>query len=320
MDFLFEIILEVIMEPILEGYIFAMSQIANKPNKVNEEKIKVFVIFDGIALFLRFVIGGIICAESEGESLTGKIVLMLSLTISFAQILLGVVLNVFKRIKNKTNRTMDEKQLTELIYRMCDEEKFSKSSDSISWKAYREAEKLSDVSFLPFLEGIIRGNSKDDKKDKQLRRVVYFIIGNIIKNSFDDDGCKFLIGRLDVEKDKYNLSAIMDLFVSISVPWYIDIEPIVRHSKSDIWLIRHSAINALGCSDTVKSKEALYYYLNQNDEKKYRYEIIYANSALCNIGKEEDIPVLEQHINSRIADIRDSAEYAILTIKKRYNL
>ena len=318
-EFIFETILEVIMEPILEGYIFAMSQFANNPKKISEEKIKVYVIFEAIALFLMFVVGGIMLAESDGKNLIGKVIFKLSIVVSAVQILLGIILNILKKIKNNRSRQpMDERQLTELIYRMCNEEECSSTSDSISWKAYREAEKLSDTSFLPFLEGIIWGNSKNDKKDKKTRRAVYFIIGKTIKNSFDESGCKFLIERLDIETDRYVLSAIMDLFISINVPPNIDIEPIVRHSKSDVWLIRHSAIHALGCSDTTKSKEALYYYLNLTDEKEYRYEIVYANSALGNIGNEEDIPILEQHINSRISDIRESARYAIETINKRH--
>ena len=123
-----------------------------------------------------------------------------------------------------------------------------------------------------------------------------------------------------METDKYILEHILGCLTWVDIPWNVDIEPIIRLSKSDKWLIRQSAIQALGSSATVKSKEALYFYLNQTDEKKYKFEIIYANVALGIIGKSEDIPILEQHLFSRIADVRDSSLYAIESIKERSGL
>lgn len=62
------------------------------------------------------------------------------------------------------------------------------------------------------------------------------------------------------------------------------------------------------------------YYINQDDEKKYKYEIIYANSSLSKIEIREDIKFLEKHINSRIPDIRYSARLAIENIKRINNI
>ncbi len=214
---------------------------------------------------------------------------------------------------------MNTEQLSDLIDRMCCKENSSNSDDSISYKAYREAEKLSDVSLLPFLKETILLNQNNNSKDKKLRNSVYFIIGKIIKNSFDESACKFLVERLDVETDKYILSGILDLFVEVNIPSNIDIDPIIRCSESDKWLIRHSAIQALGSSNTEKSKEAIYYYLNQEDEKKYSYEITYANASLGKIGTDDDIPILKKHLTSRKHDIKDSAAFAIKRIENRTN-
>ncbi len=55
--------------------------------------------------------------------------------------------------------------------------------------------------------------------------------------------------------------------------------------------------------------------MKQEDEKKYKYEITYANAAMGKIGDPTDIPLLERHINSRIQDIKISAQMAIEKIK-----
>ena len=60
--------------------------------------------------------------------------------------------------------------------------------------------------------------------------------------------------------------------------------------------------------------------MRQTDHKKYRFELFYANSVLGNIGEPNDIALLEQHIHSRIKDVRGTAVYAIENIKKRFGM
>ncbi|MDE6053525.1 MAG: hypothetical protein K2G55_07155 [Lachnospiraceae bacterium] len=55
---------------------------------------------------------------------------------------------------------MDRKQLEELIGRMATVEKDQNSSESVSWNAHREAEKLTDISILPILKEIIQEKAK----------------------------------------------------------------------------------------------------------------------------------------------------------------
>lgn len=319
MDFVIEILIEILITPIIEiFYTFAMMHFSNKSKKLNKDKIRGIVVFECFVLLVLFFVGAILLLETGGKSLFGKILLILSVAISGVQITLGVIFMYLKKKDSFTRKIINEDQLKDLIKRMCNEDDCSENS--ISWQAYREAEKLSNKSFLPFLQNTIIENQKNTKRDKTIRKSVYFIIGRILMNSFDEDGCIFLVERLNVETDKYIISDILGSLVWIDIPWNIDIEPIIHLSKSDKWLIRHSAIQALGSSATVKSKEALYFYLNQSDEKKYEFEIIYANVALGRMGKSEDITVLEKHLTSRVADVRDSAAYAIESIKERSNL
>lgn len=210
---------------------------------------------------------------------------------------------------------MDRKQLEELIGRMAVVEKYQNSSESVSWNAHREAEKLTDIFILPILKEIIQEKAKP--KERHIRDNAYFIYGKILKHSFDWDGCAFFIQRLAVETDKYVLSHMLDRLADIVIPVDMDIFPVIYHTQSEKWLIRHSAIKALGSCATQESREALAYYIGQSDEKKYKYEITYANAAMGKIGTVEYIPLLENHIHSRRPDIKGSAQIAIERIRAR---
>lgn len=210
---------------------------------------------------------------------------------------------------------MIREYILSLISRMNTPEDISTSHNSVRWRAYREAEQISDVTYLPVLENIICEHNRPS--DKKTRNSAYFILGKIIKNRFNVSACKFLICRLSIEKDKYILSNMLDRLADICIPTDMDIEPIIVLSKNENSIIRHSAINALGSCKSEKCKLALRYYSDQEDEKKYKYEIIYANASLGKIGDVTDIPLLQKHSDSRIRDIRESTRYAINEINKR---
>lgn len=210
---------------------------------------------------------------------------------------------------------MNKEQIILLIERMNTVENVRESSDSISWKAHREAETLDDASLYPLLQEIICENSKP--KEKKNRGAAYFIIGKLLINSFHKAACEFFIAQLMVETDKYIIASMLERMADIEIPSDICIEPLVYHSRNEKWLIRHSAICALGSSRTEMSKAALAFYLNQEDEKAYKQEIIYANASLGRIGELSDIPLLEKHILSRSRDIKISAQFAIDRIRKR---
>lgn len=208
---------------------------------------------------------------------------------------------------------MDEDKLYDLIARMTIKEQLTSSEESVSWNAYREAERISDETVYPILKKIIEENHKN----KAVREAAYVIIGYSLRNIFNKEACIFLIQRLGEETDKYVVACILDKLARIHIPEDIDMSLVIKCSQNDKWLIRHSALNALGSSSTHANREALLFFINQEDEKKYEYEIIYANASLGSIGSKEDIPFLEKHVKSRKRDIRDSARFAIDRIKER---
>lgn len=203
--------------------------------------------------------------------------------------------------------------LVDLIKSMSEKDDARTSDSSVSWQAHREAESLSDPSAFPILIEMIE--SSPQKKARDMRDNAYFIIGKLLKNSFDREACDFLIRRLNAEDNKYVLSHILDRLAELTLPIEMDITPIVSCSKSEKWLVRHSALCALGASATKQSRDALAFYLEQDDEKQYRYEMIYANASLGRIGNAEDIPLIEKHLHSRSPRIRESARFAIERIK-----
>ena len=191
----------------------------------------------------------------------------------------------------------------------------AKDSTEISWKAYRSAEKLNDPSLLPVLCLLIQDN--DNNKQKELRKNIYFLMGSLLRKNMNVEYCQYLINRLVIETDKYVLSSMLDQISKLQIPNEINMNHVIECSRSDQWLVRHNAINALHASDSESCREAARYWAKQLDEKKYKYEIIYANACLNKIGVMEDIEILNLHTNSRIRDVKDSALFAIEAIKSR---
>ena len=187
------------------------------------------------------------------------------------------------------------------------------SKESVSWNAYREAERISDETVYPILMRIIEENHKN----KAVRRAAYIIIGYSLRNIFNKEACIFLIQKLNEETDMQGVASILESLACIHIPEDIDMSLVIKCSQNDKWQIRHSALDALGSSSTHANREALLFFINQEDEKKYESEIIYANASLGKIGLKEDIPFLEKHIKSRKRDIRGSALFAIDRIKER---
>ena len=101
MEFVFDLLAEIIFEPIIEGYLVLMTRFSGNSKKISENMVKTIVILESVVLFLMFVIGGIMSAESSGESLTGKILFVLSIAVSLIQISLGIIFNIIKKRRNK---------------------------------------------------------------------------------------------------------------------------------------------------------------------------------------------------------------------------
>lgn len=204
--------------------------------------------------------------------------------------------------------------LIDIIERMCDTssqimETGHNSSESISWKAYREAERVSDIDFIPQLMLFI-----DKEKDKKKRDKACFLLGHIAKNTNSRLALTYLIQRVNKESNKYIISSLLDRISDLQKPPGTDLEPLIKMTKSDKWLIRHSAIKSLNHSSDSVAEAALIEIIDVSNDP---YNLIYSNATLNRIGTARAIPYLEKHLKSRKRDVKLSAQYAIEEIKKR---
>lgn len=212
-----------------------------------------------------------------------------------------------------------ERYLTDLIERMlakdvCEPGKTYRSGESISWKAYREAESLDSEGHIPWLVEYI---PREKKKDK--RRSAYFILGKLLAKLPSAGALQFFINRLPVETDKHAVGNILDWLKYIALPESVDIGPILACTHNEKWQIRHPAISALAKAEHASAKARIREIIlqGQEDYKKYSFELVYANVVLGQIGTLEDIDVLQLSLKSRIRDVKRSAEYAIESIQNR---
>lgn len=205
--------------------------------------------------------------------------------------------------------------LINLIDRMLDTSDQNKesgydSSKTISWKALREAEHIENTAYIPQLITFI-----DNEKDKKKRDSSYFLLGHIAKNTNDLKALEYLIYRIQKETDKYIIASLLDRIANIKKPIGTDLQPLIQATKSDKWLIRHSAIQSLKNALDSIAETALIEILNDSDDP---YDLIYTNATINTIGTLRAIPFLEKHLKSRKRDVKNSAKYAIEEIKKRH--
>lgn len=219
---------------------------------------------------------------------------------------------------------MDKVELLELITRInTKDEHFTVSSETTSWKALREAETLNDPDLFSQLREIITEHEGKAKEKREVRRAAYFVYGRLMERVFSPAEAPFFLDRLTVETDKYVLSSMLDrihdwrIRKGIVLTPQLDISPIIELTRDERWLVRHSAIYVLIACPGEASRQALAFYLKQEDEKAYKYEMYYANIAMQAIGEAEDIFLLERFFKSRSSTLKNTAEYAIQRIRER---
>lgn len=210
---------------------------------------------------------------------------------------------------------MTKDELYRLLEEMTPSGGLTDSAEDPSWFAHRKAEKLEDGQLFALLRELIGEHRK--KEDRELRRNAYFVMTRLLRRKMDPEYCQFLVDCLATEENRYVIDAMLTGIGWLKIPEAVRIQPIIDCSRSDKRLIRHSAIYALRAADTEDSREAVRYWVRQEDEKKFKYELIYAQAALGQIGEEADIGLLERHTASRIRDVRDSAKYAAEAIRNR---
>lgn len=218
---------------------------------------------------------------------------------------------------------MDKEGLLDLIARInTREENFTVSTETTSWKGLREAETLDDPGLFPPLREIITEHEGKAKARREIRSAAYFIYGRLMERIFSPPEAPFFLGRLTVETDRYVLTSLLDRVGDwgrkrLLLPEGMDFSPVLALTADDRRPVRHDAIRALSACPGEESRKACAFYLGQEDEKGYQYEIYYANIALQTIGGPEDIPLLERFLKSRRPDLRLTAQYAIQYIRER---
>ncbi|WP_061540340.1 HEAT repeat domain-containing protein [Collimonas fungivorans] len=200
-------------------------------------------------------------------------------------------------------------ELVDLIERMTVREKIINSGDSISWHAYREAERLDDKSMVDELDEYLA-----QKPTKDQRSAAYFIIGKIAKNCASLECASRLIAYSSREKDKYALANLLDGLAEIPKPESLEIEPLFSLLQDSRWLVRHAAIRSLqGCASSEAEDKLLEVLANTSDPD----DAVYCHSTLGRIGSYKALPALAQGLKSRKRDVKISAQAAITAIEVR---
>lgn len=213
---------------------------------------------------------------------------------------------------------MNQEELNKLLEEMIPSPGLVNALADPSWFAHRKAEKLRDSQLLPMLREIIE--TRTGKKDKEIRRNAYFVLGQLLRKDPDPEYCQFLVDCLQRETDKNVLGAMLTYISGLKLPPEVEITPIVECTRHEKWQVRHNGISALQASHTEAARETVRYWVRQEDEKQYKNELIYAQATLGYIGVEADIALLETHTHSRLRNVKQSALFAIGNIRGRLGL
>jgi HEAT repeat protein len=207
--------------------------------------------------------------------------------------------------------------LVDLIERMNAEDRLPEtgkpfnSADTVSWKAYRESEGLTDAAFIRQLVDYIPGETRYAYRD-----AAYFVLGKILAKTADPMAVQFYVNRLKIETDNFMLGSMLDRLADIEKDSSIDISPILRCAEDRRWHVRHCAILALAKTNHETAREKVRALVQLEDHRQNRQDIIYANAVLGTIGDASDIALLKPLCKSRIRDLKGSAEFAIERLEK----
>ena len=193
---------------------------------------------------------------------------------------------------------------------MCTKESVRDSSQSVSWHAYREAERLADPALLADLQILLATS-----KSKDERKAICFIIGELGKKASDVRCALTLVQQLEKEKDKYVLASVLDALAKVDKPNAVPLSTVFALLSDARWLVRHSAIRALRRASAPAVEQKLIEHLAATTEP---YDMAYCHSVLGDVGSPRALPALEVGLSSRKRDVKNSAEEAIRAIKLRF--
>jgi HEAT repeat protein len=213
---------------------------------------------------------------------------------------------------------MLDKYIGNLVTRMLDNSDYElivpyDSSLSISFKAHREAETLTNHKYI---DSIIENISS--KKKPKRRGAMYFIVGRIIEHNYYEFGMLFLIDRLDFETNKYIISAMLDRIAETHKPAHLDLTKIFKCLKHKDWLVRFSAITALNKTDNAAVDDYAIEILEDPKETRIHQEL--ALTVVYNVGTLKCLPIIEKLTQSKSRILKEQAKEVLKTLKEKYNI
>lgn len=200
--------------------------------------------------------------------------------------------------------------ITDLINRMLDHtwpEGATSSEDTLSWQAYREAEKLDNENLIPEFIAFIESEKNTEKRGK-----AYWILGKITQNTGNQASLQYLINQLEKEQNNSVLGEILTAIEHIKKPAETDLNPIFKILKSDNEEIKNEAIVALSHTENPRV-EPIIVEICQN-ENTHEYRLWRCIWILQHVGTRASLPVLESLAGHKKMDVSVSALYAILKI------
>jgi hypothetical protein len=198
-----------------------------------------------------------------------------------------------------------------LIMRMVDETPPIASEEGISWQALREAEKLKDETYIPYLTELIEKlKNKKSKQDRKKREAIYFILKWIGINSGSKQVPQILMQCLQFETNMYTIGNLLD-YIRLQQDYIPDYKKIIHFLDDKRWQIRRPAIDLLGKCKENEVENRLLELLEVCDDKYVVGDIC---SALINIGTNSSIPVLLKKVNHENQWVRSDAYEALTHI------
>ena len=188
-------------------------------------------------------------------------------------------------------------------------ESVANSADSSSWRALREAEGLADPTLVRELVEYLNTNPGKDK-----RQAAYFALGELGKNLQSSECASVLLSCISKENDKYVLAGLLDRLAEIPKPASLDLKPIYQLLTDKRWLVRYSAIAALGNTESAEAEDRLLTILADSADPN---DLIYCHATLNSIGTTKSISRLREGLKSRKRDVKLSAKAAIEAIEAR---
>ncbi|RFS26508.1 hypothetical protein DVR12_01595 [Chitinophaga silvatica] len=199
--------------------------------------------------------------------------------------------------------------LNNLIARICDRSEQLHNGQTVSWQALREAELLANHAYIPVLYLYIE---KENEKDK--RRAAGYIITQLSRNTNDTEVIRFLIDRLKAEHDADMQTAIQqDLESGLSIPGYINLEPLFNNTLSINNNVRRSALLALRQTSNPAVEDWALSLLKRTVNE---YDVYYLTLLLNKVGTRKSLTALRRLLEYHRQDVKSLAFATIADIEK----